>query len=89
MNQHTIFPKVEDFYADLVSALSTAQEKISLTYLSFDSGVWAEKISAVLIAKAASGVSNNDPVFVGSALDFDDGKVDVPPSSSFNAELKP
>ena len=56
MNQHTLFPKVQDFYSDLVSQLATAQEKISLTYLSFDSGVWAEKISAVLIAKAASGI---------------------------------
>ncbi len=57
MNQHTLFPKVEDFYIDLVAQLATAQQKISLTYLTFDSGLWADRISEVLIAKAEAGLT--------------------------------
>lgn len=56
MNQHTLFTKVQDYYADLVRQLWTAQESISMTYLSFDSGEWAAKISQVLCSKALSGV---------------------------------
>ena len=56
MNQYTLFTKVQDFYTDLVEQLSTAHDSISMTYYAFDSGAWAERISQVLIAKAASGV---------------------------------
>ncbi len=56
MNQYTLFPKVQDFYNDLVEKLATAHRDISMTYLAFDAGVWAECISQVLIAKAAEGV---------------------------------
>ena len=55
-NQHTLFPQVQDYYADLVSQLETAQNIISMTYLSFDSGKWAEKISNILCAKAMAGL---------------------------------
>ena len=56
MNQHTLFTKVQDYYADLVARLGAAQQEISITYLSFDSGEWATKISDVLCSKALSGV---------------------------------
>jgi cardiolipin synthase len=57
MNQHTLFTKVQDYYTDLVAKLGTAQNEISMTYLSFDSGEWAARISDVLCAKAQSGVT--------------------------------
>ena len=56
MNQHTLFTKVQDYYADLVAKLNTAQREISMTYLSFDSGEWAVRIGNVLCSKALSGV---------------------------------
>ena len=56
MNQHSLFTKVQDYYADLVLKLGTAQHEISMTYLSFDDGDWATKISDVLCSKALSGV---------------------------------
>ena len=56
MNKHTLFVNVQDYYEDLVAQLATAQNSISMTYLSFDSGVWAERISQVLITKAGAGV---------------------------------
>jgi len=56
MNKHTLFTKVRDYYADLVVKLGTAQQEISMTYLSFDDGEWATKISDVLCSKALSGV---------------------------------
>jgi cardiolipin synthase len=56
MNKHTLFVNVQDFYADLVAKLAGAQKCISMTYLAFDSGLWAERISQVLIAKVAAGV---------------------------------
>jgi len=55
-NQHTLFPQVKDYYADLVSQLETAQEKISLTFLSFDAGEWSEQIARILCAKAEAGL---------------------------------
>ena len=55
-NRHTLFPQVKDYYADLVSQLETAQEKISLTFLSFDAGEWAEQIARILCAKAEAGL---------------------------------
>jgi cardiolipin synthase len=56
MNQHTLFTNVQDYYADLVNQLATAQNSISMTYLAFDSGEWAERISQILVVKAAAGV---------------------------------
>jgi len=55
-NQHTLFPQVKDYYADLVDQLETAQEKISMTFLSFDAGEWAEQIARILCAKAEAGL---------------------------------
>ena len=56
MNQHTLFTNVQDYYANLVTRLWTARESISMTYLSFDSGGWAVRISEVICSKAFSGV---------------------------------
>ncbi len=56
MNQYTLYTKVQDYYSSLAAKLATAQERISMTYLSFDSGEWAGQIAQVLIAKAAQGV---------------------------------
>lgn len=55
-NKYTLFTKVQNYYKDLVTQLGTAQNEISMTYLSFDSGEWATKISDVLCSKALSGV---------------------------------
>jgi cardiolipin synthase len=56
MNQYALFTKVQDFYTDLAEKLSAAQHRISMAYFAFDSGVWAERISQILIAKARAGV---------------------------------
>jgi len=56
MNNYTLFVKVDDYYSDLVAKLGTAQHEISMTYLAFDNGEWATKISDVLCSKAISGV---------------------------------
>lgn len=56
MNRHTLFTNVQEYYQNLVAELSTAQHNISMTFLSFDSGKWANEISQVLVAKAANGV---------------------------------
>lgn len=56
MNQHTLFTKVQDYYSDLAAQLATAEHVISMTYLSFDHGRWAEQIAQILTAKAAAGV---------------------------------
>lgn len=56
MNRHILFTKVNDYYTDLVTQLASARDSISMTFLAFDSGEWAEKISEVLIARAAAGV---------------------------------
>jgi cardiolipin synthase len=56
MNQHIFFPQVQNYYADLVEKLASAQEKISMTYLAFEDGDWAQRILNVLRAKAAAGV---------------------------------
>lgn len=56
MNRHTLFTNVQEYYQNLVAELATAQHDISMTFLSFDSGKWANEISQVLIAKSANGV---------------------------------
>ncbi|MBM3123698.1 MAG: phosphatidylserine/phosphatidylglycerophosphate/cardiolipin synthase family protein [Chloroflexi bacterium] len=56
MNRHTYFPKVETFYASLVERLADAQAKISMTYLAFEEGLWAQQIMEILRAKSAAGL---------------------------------
>ncbi len=56
MNRHTYFPQVKDFYADLVTRLAAAQEKISMTYLAFEDGLWTRRIIEILRARVSAGV---------------------------------
>jgi cardiolipin synthase len=55
-NQTALFTRVRDYYADLLAHLETAQEAVSMTYLAFEDGLWARRITEVLRRKAASGV---------------------------------
>lgn len=57
MNRHTLFTKVQDYYQNVVAELASAQYEISMTFLAFDSGKWANEISQVLVAKAQAGVN--------------------------------
>lgn len=52
----TLYTQVRPFYTDLLNALPTARERITMMYFTFDSGEWANKIAQMLIAKAAAGV---------------------------------
>ncbi len=54
--RYTLFTQARPYYADLAAALETAQETISMMYYAFDGGEWADRISAILAAKAESGV---------------------------------
>lgn len=56
MNRHTLFTNVQEYYQNLVAELETAQHEISMTFLSFVKGKWADEISQVLTAKANNGV---------------------------------
>ncbi len=56
MNQHTFFPLVHNFYANLVDRLAGARQKISMTYLAFEDGNWAQSILQILREKAETGV---------------------------------
>lgn len=56
MNRHTLFTHVQEYYQNVVAELATAQRSISMSFLAFDSGTWAERIAQVLIAKADAGV---------------------------------
>ena len=56
MNQHTLFTNVQAYYENLNSELVNAKKKISISFLSFVQGEWAEKISQALIQKAKAGV---------------------------------
>lgn len=55
-NRHTLFTNVQTYYENLIAELANAQEIISISFLSFVQGEWAEKISQVLIQKAKMGV---------------------------------
>ena len=56
MNRHTFFPQVETYYASLVEHLAVAQQRISMTYLAFEEGAWAQRIIEILRAKSAAGL---------------------------------
>lgn len=57
MNRHTLFNNVQEYYQNLIWELAGARHAISMTFLAFDSGVWAKRIADALIAKAAEGVN--------------------------------
>jgi len=56
MNQHTLFTNVQDYYTDLASQLATARKDISISFLAFEDGNWARRISEVLRSKVDEGV---------------------------------
>jgi len=57
MTDHrTLFTSVTSYYENLLSALETAENTISMMYYAFDYGDWTEKLSDVLVEKARSGV---------------------------------
>jgi cardiolipin synthase len=56
MNRHTYFPQVESYYASLVEHLAAAQNQISMCYLAFEDGLWAQRIIEILRAKSAAGM---------------------------------
>jgi cardiolipin synthase len=51
-----LFTQVAPYYQNLAAELETAQDSISMMYYAFDSGEVAEKIAAILSAKAQAGV---------------------------------
>ena len=53
---HTLYTKVQPFYTDLVDAIATAENQITMMYFTFDAGEWSEKIARILSNKASSGV---------------------------------
>ena len=52
----TLFTQIKLYYQDLIEQLGTAQNTISMTYLTFDAGEWAGRIAQTLRAKAAGGL---------------------------------
>jgi cardiolipin synthase len=54
--RHTIYTQVQPFYTDLLQAIPTAQERISMMYFTFDHGFWAERFAGALLDRAAAGV---------------------------------
>lgn len=54
--ENMLFTQIKPYYRDLVEQLETAQDTISMTYLTFDAGEWAGRIAQVLRKKAAGGV---------------------------------
>ena len=55
-NKHTLFPRVQDYYADLVTHLNSAQKEISMTCLAFEDGLWPRRILQALVDRAAGGI---------------------------------
>ena len=55
-NQYTLFTKVQDYYADLVTHLRKAKRTISMTCLAFEDGHWASQIITALSNRAVAGV---------------------------------
>ena len=55
-NQYKLFNEVEPFYQDMLTRLNSAANTISMMYLIYDDGQWAQRLNQVLIAKAKAGV---------------------------------
>lgn len=54
--RYRLFTEVEPFYENLLETIPTAQEQISMMYLTFESGAWGLKLADALRERAASGV---------------------------------
>ena len=57
INYHTLFTRVQDYYADLAARLSDARHTISMTCLAFEDGQWARRLAGALSERAAAGVN--------------------------------
>jgi cardiolipin synthase len=55
-NRYKIFTEVAPYYQDLLDTLSTARETISMMYLIYDAGIWADQLNEILIAKSKEGI---------------------------------
>ena len=55
-NQYHLFHEVEPFYISLLDSISKAQKSISMLYLIYDQGVWADQLNEVLIRKHNAGI---------------------------------
>jgi cardiolipin synthase len=55
-NRHTLFTQVQDYYADVVTRLQSAENMISMTCLAFEDGQWGGRIADALSERAAAGV---------------------------------
>ncbi len=56
-NSCEVFDQGENFYQELLARLYGAQRHISMSYLAFVDGIWANKLAAVLMDKARAGES--------------------------------
>jgi cardiolipin synthase len=54
--QYKVFTEVAPFYQDLLDALGTAENKISMMYFTYDAGDWTRKMNTVLYSKVEQGV---------------------------------
>ena len=54
--RYNLFTEVEPFYKNLLETLPTARERISMMYLTFESGEWGLKLADALRERAATGV---------------------------------
>lgn len=52
----SLFTQIQSYYQALLDELQTAQTTISIVFLTFDDGVWAQKIAQVLCERATAGV---------------------------------
>lgn len=55
-NHHTLFTRVQDYYADLATRLQAASESISMACLAFEDGQWGRRIANALSDRAAAGL---------------------------------
>jgi len=55
-NQYHLFHEVGPFYETLWNLISKAKKSISMLYLIYDQGVWADRLNEVLITQALSGI---------------------------------
>ncbi len=54
--RYKLFTDVRPFYENLLKTIPTAQDQISMMYLTFESGAWGLKLADALRERAASGV---------------------------------
>lgn len=55
-NRYTLFTQTQPFYEELLKAIKSAQKRISLMYLTFESGEWGGRLARALHERVAKGV---------------------------------